>query len=174
MYMADPQRMVSPSNLDISTLLLFALGVLSLIWVPWSALGIRIKKIGGIEVEQIMANQASEHAEEIGYLLNRIKALEAQCNSQAMGFVAPENAEAEDKLRDLIRRFLEEYKDWAFSPPRILNWGSTQGGFEGLANYKLRDIQNELLKMVSDQVLVTRISRQGNTLYRVPLAKDMQ
>jgi hypothetical protein len=46
-YMASLQEYASPNELGLSSIFLFSISVLLLVWIPWSKLGIRISKIGG-------------------------------------------------------------------------------------------------------------------------------
>ncbi|HAG29378.1 MAG TPA: hypothetical protein DCL39_07955, partial [Alteromonas macleodii] len=76
----------------------------------------------------------------------------------------------EPELRKELLRFLQAYSQWSFSPSRIKAWGSKQAGFTSLGKYETSFIRLTLQKMVAEDILVTRISKKGNTLYRVPQA----
>ena len=76
----------------------------------------------------------------------------------------------EPQLRELLTQFLTKYKKWAFSPSRIRAWGSQQQGFSGFSAYEYPFVRSTLQKMVSENILETRVSKKGNTLYRIPLA----
>lgn len=167
-YVGAPKTIAPPKDLGLSGIFLFSISALFLVWVPWAKLGIRISKIGGIEFKEIVQEQASEHAEEISYLENRIESLEAQIrkSDEMVGFV--KNFD-EPELRKLLLAFLTKYKEWAFSPSRIRAWGSRQQGFSALSSYEHPFIRSTLQKMVSENIIETRISKKGNTLYRVPL-----
>lgn len=167
-YLGAPNELASPKELGLSGIFLFSVSALFLVWVPWAKLGIRISKIGGIEFKEIVQEQASEHAEELSYLEDRIESLEAQIrkSDEMVGFV--ENFK-EPELRKLLLEFLTKYKEWAFSPSRIRAWGSKQQGFSTLSSYEHPFIRSTLQKMVSENILETRISKKGNTLYRVPM-----
>lgn len=167
-YLGHPNDYASPKDLGISSLFLFSITALFLVWIPWSRLGIRISKIGGIEFKEIVQEQASEHAEELSYLEDRIESLEAHIRKvdEMSGFT--ENFQ-EPELRKQLLTFLTMYKEWAFSPSRIRAWGSQQQGFSAFSNYEHPFIRSTLQKMVSENIIETRISKKGNTLYRVPL-----
>ncbi|EKO3965203.1 hypothetical protein KW482_03530 [Vibrio fluvialis] len=167
-YLGAPKELASPKELGLSGIFLFSVSALFLVWVPWAKLGIRISKIGGIEFKEIVQEQASEHAEELSYLEDRIESLEAQIrkSDEMVSFV--ENFKEPD-LRKLLLEFLTKYKEWAFSPSRIRAWGSKQQGFSALSSYEHPFIRSTLQKMVSENILETRISKKGNTLYRVPM-----
>ena len=167
-YVGAPKELASPKELGLSGVILFSVSALFLTWIPWSKLGIRISKIGGIEFKEIVQEQASEHAEELSYLEDRIEVLEAQIrkSDDMVGFV---ESFKEPELRNLLLDFLIKCKKWAFSPSRIRAWGSKQQGFSALSSYESHFIRSTLQKMVSENSLETRISKKGNTLYRAPM-----
>lgn len=167
-YLDTPKELASPKELGLSGIFLFSISALFLVWVPWSKLGIRISKFGGIEFKEIVQEQASEHAEELSYLEDRIEALEAQIR-KSDEMVSFTESFQEPNLRKLLIEFLTKYEEWAFSPSRIRAWGSKQQGFSALSSYDHPFIRSTLQKMVSENILETRISKKGNTLYRVPL-----
>ena len=165
-YVYDPKTFASPSDLDLTSIFLFSITALIIVWIPWQRLGIRITKIGGIEFGKVVAEQASEHAEELSYLQNRIEALESGLRStNEMADI--QEIIREPELRNLLVEFLTKYNTWAFSPSRIKVWGVQQQGFSALSNYEYPFIRSTLQKLVSENVLETRISKKGNTLYRV-------
>jgi hypothetical protein len=167
-YLGHPNDYASPEDLGLSSLFLFSITALFLVWIPWSRLGIRISKIGGIEFKEIVQEQASEHAEELSYLEDRIESLEVQIRKVDDTSGLTESFQ-EPELRKQLLKFLIKYKEWAFSPSRIRAWGSQQQGFSAFSNYEHPFIRSTLQKMVSENVIETRISKKGNTLYRVPL-----
>ena len=167
-YIGAPEDYTSPNELGLSSIFLFSITALFLVWIPWSKLGIRISKIGGIEFKEIVQEQASEHAEEISYLEDRVELLEAHIR-RVDNVTEFKESFQEPELRKLLMDFLTKYKDWAFSPSRIRVWGSKQQGFYALSEYDHPFIRSTLQKMVSENLLETRISKKGNTLYRVPM-----
>lgn len=167
-YINAPKELASPRDLGLSGIFLFTVSALLLAWLPWDKLGIRIHKIGGIEFKEIVQSQANEHAEEIRYLEDRIETLENKVRNSSEGADVLESF-TEPKLRELLLSFLTKYKEWAFSPSRIRVWGAKQQGFSELSQYEHPFIRSTLQKMVVENVLETRISKKGNTLYRVPL-----
>ncbi|MFM2484349.1 hypothetical protein [Celerinatantimonas yamalensis] len=167
-YLCAPKVLASPKDLGLSGIFLFSISALFLVWIPWSKLGIRISKIGGIEFTQIVREQALEHAEDLIYLEDRIESLEAQARSTNEMAELTETIH-EPGLQKLLLEFLTKYKKWAFSPSRIRVWGSKQQGFSAISRYEYPFIRSTLQKMVSENILETRISKKGNTLYRVPL-----
>lgn len=167
-YMTSPHQYASPNEIGLSGIFLFSVSALFIVWIPWSRLGIRVSKIGGIEFKEIVQGQASEHAEELSYLEDRIEALEAQIRKSDEMLELTESLE-EPQLRNLLLDFLAKYKKWAFSPSRIRVWGSKQQGFSALSKYEHPFIRSTLQKMVAENLLETRVSGKGNTLYRIPL-----
>lgn len=167
LYIEKPKVYASPSELGLVSIFIFSLTTLFLVWLPWGKMGIKISKIGGVEFQQIVATQASEHAEEAGYLEDRIEVLEERIHKLDKMSAITEQFE-EPKLRVMLTDFLTKYNEWAFSPSRIKAWGSKQQGFYELVNYELPFVRSTLQKMVSEKLLETRISKKGNTLYRVP------
>jgi len=167
-YLSAPKDYASPKELGLSGIFLFSVSAIFLVWIPWSKLGVRISKIGGIEFKEIVQEQASEHAEELSFLEDRIEFLEARIRKLDETAEITESFQ-EPELRKILIEFLTKYKEWAFSPSRIRAWGSQQQGFSSLSNYGHPLIRSTLQKMVSENILETRISKKGNTLYRVPL-----
>jgi len=167
-YLCAPKIFASPKDLGLTSILLFSLTALIVVWVPWQRLGIRITKIGGIEFEKVVAEQASEHAEEISYLQDRIEIIEAGLRRTDEVAEITEHFKEPD-LRKLLIQFLTKYSDWAFSPSRIRAWGAQQQGFSALSGYEHQFIRSTLQKMVSENMLETRISKKGNTLYRISM-----
>jgi hypothetical protein len=166
-FVQEPKLAASPKDLGIVPLVIFILTGLIIIWTPWKKLGIRISKVGGIEFEKIVAMQASEHVEEQSFLNERIDIIENHLLKNDSTLVFIDRAH-EPELRDLLQKFLTNYSTWAFSPARIKAWGAEQSGFASFANFEPRLIRNTLQKMVAEGILVTRISKKGNTLYRIP------
>lgn len=167
-YIKTPQEFASPKELGLSGIFVFSISSLFIVWTPWSKLGLRISKIGGVEFKDIVQMQASEHAEELIYLETRIEFLERKVkdSDELAPLVDPMR---ETTLRTILLEFLTKYKKWAFSPSRIRVWGSKQQGFSSLSSYEHPFIRSSLQKLVSEGKLETRVSKKGNTLYRIPL-----
>ncbi|WP_104401808.1 hypothetical protein [Vibrio penaeicida] len=167
-YLKAPQEFASPKDLGLSGIFMFSISALFVVWVPWAKIGVRISKIGGVEFTDIVQGQASEHAEELSYLEDRIEYLEAKVkeNDELAVLMDPPR---EIVLKELLLKFLQQYSEWAFSPARIRVWGSKQQGFSSLASYEHPLIRSSLQKLVSEGKLETRVSKKGHTLYRIPL-----
>ena len=167
LYISDPDKYAAPSNLNISTMFIFSMIALCIVWIPWQKMGLKITKIGGIEFKDIVERQATEHTEELAYLQDRIEDLENQ-NRENDGISKLRETLEEPVLRETLLSFLNKYHKWAFSPSRISVWGAKQQGYSSLSTYTHPMIRNTLQKMVAENELETRISKKGNTLYRVP------
>ena len=166
-YIQSPRVAASPKDLGLTPLIIFSLTALIVTWTPWKKLGVRVSKIGGLEFEKIVQEQAAEHIEDQNDLNKRIKSLENQLLKLDSTLEFTDQSK-EDELSILLLDFLTQYSTWAFSPARIRAWGSVQPGHDKLVNFTLQLIRSTLQKMVFDGVLVTRVSKKGNTLYRVP------
>ena len=166
-HIEAPKLAASPKDLGLTPLIIFAMSGLVILWTPWKKLGIRVTKIGGLEFEKIVQEQANEHVEEQNDLNKRIEFLENHIQNQDATLVFTDRAR-EPELREMLKNFLTEYSTWAFSPARIKAWGAMQKGYENLTQFESPLIRNTLQKMVSDGELVTRVSKKGNTLYRIP------
>ena len=132
----------------------------------------KIKKIGPIEFEQVLSTQAREHAVELHELHERIEAVaEAQQRpSGKSGNLAGLPSLSRNQMEELeriLKRFFSSYA-YAFSPSRIVVWGSQQPGFQQLAQHQVQDIRRALQAMVAEGALETTVSTRGNTLYRLP------
>ncbi|MFO8163162.1 MAG: hypothetical protein R6T98_01350 [Desulfatiglandales bacterium] len=159
-YIADPQS-ASPKELGIPTLLLVAVGALFLILVPWSKLGIRIKKIGSVEFEQVVLSQKREQAELLDSLSQRVEKLEsAGSPSDTKTTTRPMH-----ELDELLLKFFAKYPKIAFSPWRIQTWGSEREGFQRLRQYSRITVRHHLDRLLVEGHLRTTLSRKGNTLY---------
>lgn len=166
-YVKDPAHAASPAELGLSGLLIFCVTALAIIHIPWHELGYRIKKVGVVEFEQALNAQVAERAEEIGYLEERIAALESALEKKSIQGSEMFRQMYDPQLRKLLLNFLSANDRVFFSPLRIKEWGSTQPGFESLKNFEVGFMRHILGKMVAEGVLETTISKKGNTLYRM-------
>lgn len=165
-YINDPNRFASPKDLQLSTVIIFSVGILIFALVPWETLGIRIKKIGSVEFATVVNTQAREHAEEFGELRARITDLE-EIVKRLDGAESLGTHLASQDVSPVLLEFLEQHQPQAFSPLRLHRWGAQQPGFEKLGQYSqgvLRSILQELLLLGK---VSTRVSKLGNTLYKI-------
>jgi hypothetical protein len=75
--------------------------------------------------------------------------------------------QSDNSLDILVKKFLGQYNQWAFSSSRIKNWGAMQNGFKEFENYEIEDIQRSFRRLISKKDVVTRMSRKGNTIYKI-------
>jgi hypothetical protein len=154
-------------ELQLGALTAISFSVLIVVILPLEQMGIRVRKIGAVEFEQVVRGQAREHAEDFVELQTRIAELEGRVQgldetaSLMEGFTAQE-------LRPLLLKFLGEFQPRAFSPVKIHKWGARQEGFEKLAQYTQGQIRRVLQGLLSEGEVATRVSKLGNTLYKVP------
>ncbi|ODB93520.1 hypothetical protein A3194_02185 [Candidatus Thiodiazotropha endoloripes] len=165
-YLSCPDEVASPSDLNLSVILIFCFSVLFVLHIPWEKYGLRIKRIGALEFEQVVETQAAEHAEDLSEVEERLLNLEQAMRETHEGVQFNEML-AEPELRNLLISFLSTHNRWAFSPLRIRKWGSKQAGFENLSNYDPALLRSTLRKLVAEGVLETRVSKKGNTIYRI-------
>ncbi len=159
---------VAPKELELTNILLFSLACLLFFGVPWHSLGLSLKKFGPLEFERKLEGQSVEHIKDISVLEEKLASLEAAIENN-LGNNLQANVQELDineGLKTLVIQFLSDFDEWAFSPLRIENWGSKQEGYEGLAgNTDL--LRRVLRKLVAEGILETRVSKKGNTLYRI-------
>jgi hypothetical protein len=159
-----------PSEFSLGSILIFCLTGLVIVLVPWGTLGLRLKKIGPLEFEQVISTQKKEQSESFAFLQGRIdelkKALEAR----------PSGVERVEPLSDLhpsfalpivLQKFLRNYPGRFFSPFTIKNWGSKRPGFEEFDSFSKTEISQALLTMLAANQVQTKISKRGNTLYGI-------
>lgn len=165
-YSVRPEHFVSPVELGLVPLILCGAATLLFVLAPWKALGLRVRKVGFLEFERVVNAQATEHAQEFTELRTRIDELETRV--RGLDDIASISENFEDlELRPLILRFLIDYGPNPFSPLRIRDWGGKQPGFEKLGQTRISTVRRILKALVSSGQASTRISRMGNTLYKV-------
>ena len=165
-YVKNPATIPSPRELQLNTLIIAGLAILFLALVPWHKLGLRIRKIGAIEFERVVNTQASEHAVEFAELRVRIDELEEKM--RGVDEISPiSEAMAVPTLRPLLLDFLDKHQPTPYSPLRIREWGSRQQEFEQLKDYEVALIRRMLQALVAEGKVATRVSKLGNTLYKV-------
>lgn len=165
-FVENPNVPPSPSQLGLPTIFVFSGAMLILLLIPWERLGLRLKRIAGFEFEQVVETQATEHAEELTEIEDRLASLEKAVRDVHEG-IQLEEMYYEPELQERLLDFLTRYESTAFSPMRIRQWGAKQPGFERLATYDPAFLRRTLRRLVAEGILETRISRKGNTLYRI-------
>jgi hypothetical protein len=168
-YIANPQS-ASPKELGVPTLLIFSLAILIMILVPWGKIGLRIKKIGAIEFEQVVLTQKKEQAESIDSLLDRIENLEQQYAKSSSMTATTDVSKRAQELEILLKKFLSEHQQ-AFSVWKIQTWGAKREGFQRLGQYSKSTIASYLQKLLVQGEVEIVLSKKGNTLYRISKQK---
>jgi len=157
---------VSPKDLSLSSLLIFSLLCVLLFSVPWNKLGLSLKKFGPLEFEKKLEGQSNEHIQDISALEDKISRIETIINQNNVKSDVVSNSSEEQEMRALIIQFLTEYQQYSFSPLRMENWGAKKKGYSKLkGNPQL--LRRLLRKLVAEDLLDTRLSAKGNTLYRI-------
>jgi hypothetical protein len=158
-----------PSELGLGAVLIFCLTGLAIVLVPWSILGLRLKKIGPLEFEQVISTQKKEQGESIAFLQNQIDQLKVAVDTRsgAAERIEKEIRSARSTVPALVEQLLQRYPGRFFSPYTIKSWGGRQQGFEELGSFDKAEITQALLTMLAENKIRTRISKKGNTLYGV-------
>lgn len=151
---------IDPSKFGIPELFLGSITILVLINIPWNKLGIRIKKIGNIELEQVVIAQSEDSSQGLADLQKQINELQRKSE--------PGKQTEENKLDNAIIEFLSLNETTAFSPLRI----KFKGKREGIEEFKSEELTTEqiresLRRLLSENKVVTRISQKGNTIYKI-------
>lgn len=158
----------TPKDLGLSNLLLFSAGCFLFFAIPWHNLGLSLKKFGPLEFERKLEGQSEEHIKDISEIENKLAQLEAAMKASGGIETTAERQPTQDEkeMRDLIIKFLTEYERWTFSPRRMETWGAQIPGYSKLANNSSM-LRRLLRSLVSEGVLETRVSKKGNTVYRI-------
>ena len=78
-----------------------------------------------------------------------------------------ESQDKKENKYDLVKRFLNEYSQWYFSPLRIVKWGGRQPTFSSLSHYQSREVGEILKDFERRGQLKKKISQKGNFLYKL-------
>lgn len=165
-YSLKPSGFASPSTLGLGQLILAGAFILLAAITPWSSLGLRIRKVGILEFDRVIRTQASEHAEELTEIRERLSELEHTARGMDETSGISDHLEDLD-LRPLLVSFLKQYRPRAFSPLRIQRWGALQPGYTKFGTSGVGAIRRVLQRLVSEGYITTSVSTLGNTLYRI-------
>lgn len=165
-YIFYPEKYPAPQEIELFNIIVVSVLILLFVWMPWESMGIRVSKIGSVEFEQVLRGQATEAAEEFSELRERIVDLEKGLKGLDEISGVSEHLSA-ISLRPILERFLVSHAPKAFSPVKIKSWGASRPGYEELSSYSQGTIRAVLQSMVASGYASTRISRLGNTLYKV-------
>ncbi len=159
-----------PSEFGLGAVLIFCLTGLVIILVPWGTLGLRLKKIGPLEFEQVISTQKKEQSESVAFLQRQIDELKKAFEASPSGVERVEPLSEPHPsfvLPNVLQKFLKNYPGRFFSPFTIKNWGAKRSGFEELGSFSKAEISQALLTMLAANQLQTKLSKRGNTLYGV-------
>ncbi|MFI1743204.1 hypothetical protein [Thalassobellus sediminis] len=154
----DP-KYIDPEKFGFPAILITLILTIIIINLPWNKLGFRIKKIGMIELENVVKGQAQNNSKELADLQKQIDELKLKLSENQIELADENNSD------EIVMKFLEKYSQWAFSALRIRKWGAKQSGFENLSNYQIEEIRESLRRLLSKRKVETRVSKKGNTLY---------
>jgi hypothetical protein len=166
LILCDPGY-IDPAKYGLPSILISSIAILFATNIPWNKLGFRIKKIGMIELEQVVKGQAKNNSKELADLQKQIDDLKTKLQSNETVNATVNDLFEDNPLDQLIIKFLSQYNQWAFSALRIKKWGAQRTGFEEFNEYGLDDIRECLRRLLSKGQVVTRISKKGNTIYRI-------
>ena len=152
-------KYIDPDKFGFPAILIALISTIIVINLPWNKLGFRIKKIGIIELENVVKGQAQNNSKELADLQKQIDELKSKLSANKIELTDENNCDG------LVMKFLEKYNQWAFSALRIRRWGAKQIGFEKLSNFQIEEIRESLRRLLSKKKVETRISKKGNTLY---------
>lgn len=177
MYLIEPMKGLEPNKLGVSNLIIFSILGIIVFLIPWEDYGLRIKKFGPFEFEEILSTQANERERGLADLQKQIQQLKdlvqlsKSKNDNAVTAesdkVTPAALDQPRKLREFLENFLSVNRRYSFSPSRILALSSKKANFKKLGISDVNEIRRTLQAMVADGILETRISKKGNTLYRI-------
>lgn len=165
-YSLNPSRFVSPAALGLGQLVLAGTFILLAAITPWRSLGLRLRKVGIFEFDRVIRTQASEHAEELTEIRERLNELEHTARGIDETSRIADDLEDLD-LRPLLVKFLTEFRPRAFSPLRIQRWGALQNGYAKFGTSSVGAIRRVLQRLVPEGKVTTGVSRLGSTLYRI-------
>lgn len=171
LFIHNPARWPSPSDLSMPALLIFATSLLLVLFLPWEKFGLQLTKVGWFEFNTVTTNQANERVREIAELEERLLQIESNptLNRDESGFL---NSLQEPELKKKLLSFLKEQYPTAYSPTRIIHWGGRLPGYEIFQTVEAKFVRATLRQLVQSGELTTAISQQGNTLYKVK-ARDL-
>jgi len=169
-YIRNPLDTASPDKLGLPALFVFSGLSFLFFLVPWEKLGLRVKKFGFLEFENIIETQATEYTEAFSEIEERINYLENCLENQTKVNSLKEYHEFQQApiLKELLVDFFTQNDHLEYSPVQILNLISQQPGFQKsqMPNPTPALIRRVLRKLVVDRVLEIKISKTGQTLYR--------
>lgn len=152
----DPSKFGFPSLLGILIIILIAINV------PWKKFGFRVKKIGSVELEQVMGGQAEGNAQQLGDLQAKIDELDDRLEHNSRMSV-------DGSIEDLVLSFLIKNERKAFSSTRIktLIEEDESSDYSISKPLELKKIRESLRRLLNKEKVITKVSEKGNTLYKI-------
>lgn len=162
-----------PKPVDLEASLFFGFGVLLVILFnfPWTKI-----RLGDLEVERIIDEQETDHAEEISKLNEIIEAYESSVEDLQDITLTPKAKKTiesikikrseEERDEELLLKFLNEWSSWGFTATRIINWGGRQSGFERFGDLSKSYVRFLAGNLIRQGKARSRISSNGNILYQ--------
>ena len=160
-----------PKPIDIEAGLLLGTGVvlLLLFHLPWTKI-----RIGDIEIERAIEEQAIDHAQELGDLKKLLNQLEQNLSAEAV--ISPEIKTEIDKRKslyveesndtELLFQFLKQWPSWGFTASRIKKWGGDKADFKRFSELSVPHIRALAANLLKEGRIRTRVSKNGNILHQ--------
>ncbi len=158
----DPEY-IEPSKFGLPEILLLSIALLTIINIPWTKLGVRIKRIGILELEKVVKTQANGNSQEFADLQEQIDILKKKISPSS-----PSVADIENTLDEAILDFLRKYSNIAFSPLRIKNRGANENiDIFKSASTTTAKIRESLRRLLSQGKILSKVSKRGNTIFKI-------
>ncbi len=158
-----------PKDLEAGLLLGIGLVLIVLFNLPWTKI-----RVGEVEIERAIEEQAIDYAEEIDTLKKKLS--DCKDDLEKVGQGSPQVQEKLNKAKieeqketedeKLLISFLKKWPTWGFTATRIINWGSKQKGFEGFKDFSKPRIRMLAAKLIRNGNVRTRVSKNNNVLYQ--------
>ena len=167
MHIAQKDKFPSPVDLEAGMFLSIGVILIIVFNLPWTKI-----RLGELEIERAIEEQATDYANEVDRLKKTIKDLEAALSKA--GEITPElqgrldsvSDEAEQEDERLLLEFLEQSPSWGFTASRIRGKNRQPGGFQRLGHLSVPRIRTLAAKLLQEGKIRTRISKNNNVLYQ--------
>lgn len=168
-HMIDPSSS-TPKDLEATFILSIGLVLIILFNIPWTKI-----KVGEVEVERALQNQAEEYAQDMSSLTEKLHALEnikgsTELTNSVQSVLS--DFTVADTNKELILSLLQKWPTWGFTASRIQKWGAIQQGFEKLGTLSLTQIRSASAALLKSGDIRTRLSKNNNVLYQANLSED--
>lgn len=160
-YLVMEKPQWEPAKFDLISLVIFCFLGVAVCLLPWERYRVDVRKIGPFEFRQALSTQAEERESELAEVWKRIKELEQLIPQEHAGETDSQNKQP-NFLTEHLQGFLANNETVAYSPLRIKNLQKETFGL-----YDTSDIRGALRGMVADGTVETKVSKKGNTLFRI-------